>query len=157
MTDSNSNGQDPGSAGPEEFAQQFIKAWQTARSQFQELQTRLKQGAAAGRHQFEAGMLRHERSKLLERLGFRLYERVLKGEFKDLPENMLNICARLEEVDRYIEEQEAQAKERWGEAVAATAPRADKTDDPPAEAKDPQPQPQPTRRRKKTPRGPSSD
>ena len=130
MTDSNSNGRDPGSPGPEEFAQQFSKAWQTARSQFQELQTRLKQGAAAGRHQFEAGMLRHERSKLLERLGFRVCERVLKGEFKDLPENMLNICARLEEVEKYIEEQEAQAKERWGEAVAPAAPPADDAGDP---------------------------
>lgn len=154
MMDSNSNGRDPGSTGPEEFAQQFSKAWQTARSQFQELQVRLRQGAAAGRHQFEAGMLRHERSKLLERLGFRVYERVLKGEFKDLPENMLNICARLDELDKSIDQLEVQAKERWGEAVAGTVPPDDRTEEPPD--KNPEPQPQGTRRRKKTGRGPSS-
>lgn len=117
MSSSDTDGTNPFNLGAEDLKDQFSKAFRQARSQLETLGEKLKQGMTASKHQFEASMLSHERSKLLERIGQRVTELVQEQKLAGLPETLISLCRRVEELDLLIEESQARARSTWQEAM----------------------------------------
>lgn len=97
----------------ERTREEFSQAWNKAREGLGVLGRRLKKGAKASRHRVEASLLQRERGQLLESIGEQVYERIREAGPEGFPQQILNLGARVAQLDEMIQKERETARDQW--------------------------------------------
>ena len=97
----------------ERTREELSQAWNKAREGLGALGRRLKKGATASRHRVEASLLQRERGQLLESIGEQVYERIREAGPEGFPQQILNLCARVAQLDEMIQKERETARDHW--------------------------------------------
>lgn len=96
-----------------DVSREFNEALDKAKKSFAALGERLRFGVEAGRHRVEASLIGRERSRMLEKVGERVCFLVSRGETEGLPEDLVNVCLKINNLDQMIEKEKGDARSSW--------------------------------------------
>lgn len=106
----------------EQKATDFSSLWQSALGQIDEIRDVIVRGSHAGKAKLDAELLKRQRDKLLMHIGEAVIDDHKRGATSSLPPSCEELAKKLEDVQRQIDEAEAEAKKVFEPRAKATEP-----------------------------------